>query len=121
MSTAYFIVLDDDDPGFDSFVDGKMLTRELDSVNRIAANLGLKRFEDYAFQDLSEFGGPDMDPDWFDAKEGIDWASQILQRMREDPLAVKEVDGVIADLEDYIRIFEEAGRRGMKWHLELDF
>ena len=121
MSTAYFIVLDRDDPDFDAFVDGKMLTGEIDPINKLAEKLGLKHFEDYAFQDLSEFGGPDMEPEWFDAAEGLDWASGTLQRLREEPETVKDVDGVVADLEDYVRVFEEAGRRGMKWHLELDF
>lgn len=47
MSTAYFFVLDSEEPGFDPFVDGKMLTKRLPSVNRIARGLGLKQFEDY--------------------------------------------------------------------------
>ena len=121
MSTAYFIVLDNEDPGFDAFVDGKMLTGQLDLVNAIARSLGLKQFEDYAFQDLSEFGGPDLEPEWFDAAEGQNWASEILQHIQENPETVKDFDAVAADLTDYLRVFEEAGKRGLKWHLELDF
>jgi len=121
MSTAYFIVLDQDDPGFDSFVDGKMLTQQLEAVNEIADKLKLKRFEDYAFQDLSEFGGPEMEPQWFAASEGIKWASAILQQLRDDAGAVKNTEAVIEDLKDYVRVFEEAEKRGLKWHLELDF
>jgi len=121
MSTAYFIVLDQDDPGFDSFVDGKILTQQLRAVNKVAKKLRLKRFEDYAFQDLSEFGGPDLDPEWFDATEGVKWASELLQGVRDNPKTVTDVDAVIEDLENYIRVFKEADKRGLKWHLELDF
>lgn len=121
MSTAYFIVLDRDDPGFDSFVDGKMLTKQLGAVNKIANELGLKKFEDYAFQDLSEVGGPELEPEWFGATEGIKWASLILQQLRDNPGAVKDIDAVIEDLENYIRVFKEAEKRTLKWHLELDF
>ena len=121
MSTAYFIVLDSEEPGFDPFVDGKLLTKRLPSVNKIARSLGLKQFEDYAFQDLSDFGGPESEPEWFDADEGIRWASGILQHIRENPKAVRDVDEVAADLADYVRVFEEADKRGLKWHLELDF
>lgn len=121
MSTAYFIVLDQEDPGFDPFVDGKMLTRQLDAVNKIADKLGMKRFEDYAFQDLSEFGGPELEPQWFDASEGVKWSTALLEALRDDPGNVKEVDAVIEDLQDYVRVFKEADQRGLKWHLELDF
>ena len=121
MSTAYFIVLDRDDPEFDSFVDGKMLTRQLRAINKVADKLGLKKFEAYAYQDLSEFGGPESEPDWFGATEGIKWASAIIQQLRIDPEAVKDIEAVIEDLEDYVRVFKEAEKRGLKWHLELDF
>ncbi len=121
MSTAYFIVLDRDDPGFDSFVDGKMLTKQLGAVNKVANKLGLKKFEDYACQDLSEFGLPDSEPAWFEATEGVKWATAILQKLRDDPGAVKDIEAVIEDLEDYIRVFKEAEKRDLKWHLELDF
>jgi len=121
MSTAYFIVLDSDDPGFDAFVDGKLLTRELDIVNGVADSLGLKHLEDYAFQDLSEFGGPEMELEWFAADEGIGWVSAILSDLRDQPASGTDMAGVIDDLEDYLRVFEEAHKRGLKWHLELDF
>jgi len=121
MSTAYFIVLDRDDPDFDSFVDGKVLTRQLAAVNKVAGKLGLKRFEDYASQDLSEFGLPVSEPEWFAATEGVNWASAILRQLRDNPGAVKDVEAVIEDLEDYVRVFKEAQKRDLKWHLELDF
>lgn len=121
MSTAYFIVLDRDDPSFDSFVDGKMLTKQLGTVNKVAEKLGLKAFEDYAYQDLSEFGVAESEAEWFGATEGITWASTILQQLRDDPGTVKDIEAIIEDLEDYVRVFNEAEKRGLKWHLELDF
>ncbi len=121
MSTAYFIVLDSDDPGFDSFVDGKFLTRRLDAVNKLANALGLKPLDDFASQDLSEFGGPEMDTEWFDAQEGLDWASSLVNALSNQPNQVQNAGEVIADLKDYIRVFEEAKSRDLKWHLELDF
>ena len=121
MSTAYFIVLNHEDPEVDSFVDGKMLTKQLKAVNKVANKLGLRKFEDYAYQDLSEFGGPESDPEWFGATEGINWASAIIQHLRDHPEDVKDIEAVIEDLEDYVRVFTEAEKRDLKWHLELDF
>lgn len=121
MSVAYFIALNTDEPGFDSFVDGKTLTRQVDAVNRIATGLGLRQFEDYAFQDLTEFGGPETEAEWFDAEEGIVWATAIRAHVQQHPDTVGDAGGVIEDLDDYIRVFGEAASRGLKWHLELDF
>ena len=121
MSTAYFVVLNSDDPGFDSFVDGKMLTHRLEAVNAVASQLGLKAFEDYAFQDLSEYGGPDLDVQWFDADEGMNWAGSLRRHLLDNPGAIADADAVVQDLDDYFRVFEEAGKRALKWHLELDF
>jgi len=121
MSVAYFVVFNCDDPGFDSFVDGKMLTHRLEEVNAIATRLDLKAFEDYAFQDLSEYGGPDMEVQWFDAQEGMQWISSIRRHLDDNPGAIKDADAVVEDLDDYFQVFEEAEKRGLKWHLELDF
>lgn len=121
MSTAYFIVLDNDEPDFDVFVDGKMLTKHLDTVNKVEKSLGLKHFEDFACQDFSEFGGPDMEVQWFEAVEGEDWASAIVGKLREEPESILDAAAVINDLEDYLRVFKEAEKQGLRWHLELDF
>lgn len=121
MSVAFFIVLDSDETDFDAFVDGKMLTAAIDEMNAIARDLGVKQFEDYAFQDLSEFGGPDTEPVWFDAEEGITWATALVERVRAKPDGIPNVAAVIDDLEDYLRVFREADKRGLKWHLEMDF
>ena len=120
MSTAYYIVLNTEEPGFDPFVDGKALTRRLRAVNKIARKLGLGKLEDFAFHDLSEFGGPQMEPEWFDPSDGKLWASMILQHIRENPKAVRDSDAVADDLESYVSVLDEADKRGLKWHFALD-
>ncbi len=121
MSTAYYIVLNSEEPGFDPFVDGKALTRQLAAVNKIASSLGLEKLEDFAFHDLSDFGGPELEPTWFDAAAGTEWASRVLEYIRENPDALKDVDAIVGDLQGYISVFSEADKRGLKWHLALDF
>ena len=34
---------------------------------------------------------------------------------------VQDAEKITDDLKDYQRVLEEAGKRGLKWHLELDF
>ncbi len=121
MSVAYFIVLDSEDPDFDPFVDGKMLAKYQDEVNALAERLGLKQFEDFLSQDLSEFDVPDMDDLWFEPSEGIKWVEVLIDHLKTNPEALPEAADVLEDLEDYLNVFKEAGSRGLKWHLELDF
>ena len=85
------------------------------------ATIGLTAFEDYASQDLSEFGGPEEGDAWFEPAEGIRWVEALSAHLRDDPGSVEESDAVLEDLEDYLRVFREADKRGLKWHLELDF
>ena len=120
MSVAYFIALDTDDPGFDAFVDGKMLTKHLSHINRVAQQLGLKQFEDYASQDLSEFGGPAMEETWFEPSEGLQWAETLNNYLQQHPEAVEDREAVLDDLDDYIVAFRQAESLGHQWHLELD-
>ena len=121
MSVAYFITVNSEDPGFDVFVDGKTLARELETVNRIASELGLNAVEDFAAQDLSDFGGPDSSDTWFDASEGVQWASAIRERLDSDLNVSAGDDALIEDIDDYLRVLREAEKRSLKWRLELDF
>ena len=121
MSVAYFVVLNAEDPGFDPFVDGKVFTRHLERINQIAATNSLPAFEDFASQDLSEFGGPEEGDAWFEPGEGISWVEAVSAHLQSDPSAVAESQAVLEDLEDYLRVFREADKRGLQWHLELDF
>lgn len=121
MSLAYFIVVDHEDPGFDTFVDGKVLTRNIDAVNTVAAGLGQKSFDDYLSQDLTEFGLEAAEPAWFEAAEGIAWITALKDHVAAHPETVQDAAGVIEDLDAFRRVLEEAERRKIRWHLELDF
>ncbi len=50
MGTAYFIVLNCDDPGFDTTVDGKALSRRSARIDSIATKLGFKPLDAYCSQ-----------------------------------------------------------------------
>jgi hypothetical protein len=47
MGAAYFIVLDQKDPGFDTMVNGKSLSKEAKRLERIAKSLGVRALDDY--------------------------------------------------------------------------
>lgn len=126
MSTAYFIVLDNEDVDFDSFVNGKFIAQEAKKINTISDNLSLKSIDDFVSQDLGdlEFDYADLgefESKWFDPAEGLKWASKIREHVRENPGAVKNKDGVLEDLDEYINVFEKAKKANAQWHFEIDF
>ena len=47
MSAALVIILDNDNPGFDTMVHGKFLSQDSENLERIASSLGIRPLEDY--------------------------------------------------------------------------
>jgi hypothetical protein len=128
MSVAYYIVLDDDEPGFDTFVNGKALAHEK-KLESLCKKLGLKTFEDFlnmSEDDISDMLGEDVElPEgegekWFKPKEGLAFVSALASHIKANPKAVKDAEGCLEDLAAYADVFEKAKGIGAKWHLNLD-
>ena len=126
MGAAYFIVLDKEHSGVDTFVNGKAVARHRDAIYAITEALGLKGIDDLtSFADLDdEFDVPEEHREtqtpWFSAQEGINWATAIRQRIEANPKAVKEPQRIISDLKEYEAVFRKAAEIGAKWHFEMD-
>jgi hypothetical protein len=136
MSTAYFIVLDREDPGFDTMVNGKFLSRESGRLDKIARSLGLRTLDEYVSYSPEEARAmmEDLgtDPEvikgmelpekkWFDAQEGVDLVSKLAAHIHANPSAVRNPKGVLDDLEEYRQVFENARAIGARWNLQVDF
>jgi hypothetical protein len=144
MGAAYFIVLNSDDPGFDTTVDGKALSRHSARINSIATKLGFKSLDEYCSQSpddarsmMADLMGledenelpPDtaetftkMPPEeWYDADHGIDYAKQMADHIRQNPKVVKDAEAVLYDLDSMITVLTQAKERELKWHLQVDF
>jgi hypothetical protein len=126
MGAAYYIVLDNKDPGFDTFVNGKAVSRDAKGIAKIAATLNLPDINDLAsFADLSaEFG---VDPaleaaqeKWFEPAEGLAWVRAVRQYARANPTSLKAPDRVLAELDEYEELLEKARGIGSKWHFAID-
>ena len=126
MGVAYFIALDKEDPGFETFVNGKAIARASDEIRSITEKLGVKSIDELtSFGDLvDEFDLtddiPEMETVWFDPQYGIDWVKAVTQYVASNRSTLKEPDGVIEELDEYRQIFQKAKAIGAKWHFELD-
>ncbi|HEV3081867.1 MAG TPA: hypothetical protein VGY66_18955 [Gemmataceae bacterium] len=136
MSTAFFIVLDNEDPGFDTMVNGKFLSQNSEQLGKIAASLGIRKLEDYVSyapdeaRALMEDVGVDPDQieetevpeqQWFDAQEGLDVVAKLSDHVRAKPRAVKNAKGVLADLQEFKAVLEKAKGIKARWNLQVDF
>src|SRR5688572_4519275 len=132
MGAAYFIALDNPEPGFDPFVNGKAVAREAKRISKVASSLGLKTPDEYvsmggdeAAAMAEEFGvGDDVHAppeQWFDADEGLAWVARLRAHIRSDAKSVKDAEAVLADLAEYERVLSQAKPIGARWHFSVDF
>ena len=136
MSAAFFIVIDRDNPGFDTMVNGKFLSRDAKQLEKIAKSLGLRPLENYVSYSpedalaLIEDMGTDPDeidglelPEqkWYEPEEGLEWVNKVIAYVRGNPSSVKNAEGVLADLDEYRTVFEHASSIKARWNLQVDF
>ena len=133
MGTAFYIALDSEDPGFDTFVNGKAVAHAVEELDTICRKEGLATLSDFMGQSMSEFAdvlGEDIDlPEgegeeggeiWFEPDAGIELIDALVAKIRANPLALGSPEQLLEDLADYRRVLMQAKSIGAKWHLALD-
>jgi hypothetical protein len=136
MSTAFFIVLDKEDPGFDTMVNGKFLSRDSKGLGKVARSLGIPTLDDYVSYSPDEaramMADLGTDPDtiesmdlpeqkWFQPQEGLDLVTKLTAHLQANPSAVKNAIGVLADLQEFKEVFEKARLINARWNLQVDY
>lgn len=150
MGAAFFIVLNQEAPGFDTMVNGKCLSQDAKRLEKIAKSLGVRPLEEYVSYSPEEvkdmmremmLADMGIDPDeieemelpdeikamelpdlkWYDPQEGLDWVSKVSEHVRTDSSSVRNPSGVLADLEEYRVVLEQAKQIGALWNLQVDF
>lgn len=128
MSVAYYIVLDKEELGFETFVSGKALAHE-DRFQDTCQSAGLKTFDDYltvSAEDIGDMLGEEIElpegqgEEWFPADEGIIYFSSLTEYIQGNPASVDDPEGCLEDLADYIEVLKKAKAIGAKWHLNMD-
>ncbi|MSQ47644.1 MAG: hypothetical protein EXR78_04515 [Deltaproteobacteria bacterium] len=122
MGVAFYIVLDNEEPGFDTSVDGKAIAREAKKLDAISKKLGLPRFDDFismSSEDIADLIGddveiPEQEEQWFSAAEGLSFIEALVSHMRANPKSVKTPAGVLDDLTAYREVLEKAKAIGAK-------
>ena len=134
MSVAFYIALDDEDPGFDNFVNGKLVAKEIEQLGHISSSLGLPSIESFMYVSaddaesmLNEMlenddGEPEIpEMQWFDAQTGLDYFEQLAGHIKSNLTTVKNSKGLLSELSEFNAVLEKAKAAGHKWNLQVDF
>jgi hypothetical protein len=127
MSAAYFIALEREIEGLDTSMDGKSLSRHIESLDAAAHQLGVRPLSEFFSADPGE--AAEMMGD-----EGIDAAGIVLPPLQQfsalDGLATvralnlhipPNAEHVDEDLRECERILSAAAQQGVDWRFDIDF
>ena len=131
MSVAYYIVLDDEEPGFEMDVNGKAVASSIEELDAICEKNGLSRLDDFMGQSIDELsdllgediGLPEGENEgqlWFSPDEGIALLGALIERVKDSPKALALSEEVLEDLEAFRAVLVSAKSIGAKWHLAVD-
>lgn len=130
-----YIVIEGEDPGFDTFVNGRSLARHEDALEKLALRLGVRPLIEFFSADensmalLIEEGGGDQEllrklppPQWYVPADGLKTVQVLVQALRDDPQQLgTEGKQVLSELKEYAEVLEKASDRQMRWHLAVSW
>jgi hypothetical protein len=135
MAASMYIVVEGEDPGFDTFVNGRSLARHEDALEKLALSLGARPLIEFFSADensmalLIEEGAGDQElmrklppPQWYQPADGLKTVQSLLQALRDDPQQLgTEGKQVLSELKEYAEVLEKARDREMRWHLAVSW
>ncbi len=127
MGAAYFIVVERKIDGLDTEMDGKSLSRNMESLDAAAHDLGVRPLSDFFSADpeqamdflrgegvdANEFKLPPLQQ--FTAQEGLTTVRALAAH------TAASANGVAQDLRACERILNAAMQHSVGWHFEVDF
>lgn len=130
-----YIVVEGEDPGFDTFVNGQALARNEDALEKLAGHLHVSPLLEFFSADensmalLMEEGGgnPDWlpnlpDPQWYSPADGLASVRALIRLLDETPAALgSETPAVLFELREYERVLRKTEQHGLRWHLAVSW
>jgi hypothetical protein len=135
MSASLYIVVEGEDPGFDTFVNGRALARNEDALEKMAHRIGVKPLLEFFSADensmalLLEEGAGDPEwaktlppPQWFSPEDGLVTVSRLLEHLRATPSALgSETQAVVREIEEFERVLHKTAARRLRWQLAVSW
>lgn len=130
-----YIVVEGEDPGFDTYVNGRALARQEAAIERLAHTLGVRPLLEFFSADensmalLIQEGAGNADlldrlppPQWFQPSDGLLTIRELITALEIEPRRIgKESATVLSELTEYERVLQKAKERGLRWHLAFSW
>jgi|SRR5258708_5165655 hypothetical protein len=130
---SYYIVLERAIPIFDVYVNGNMLAKESDTLEKLAKKIGvtpLLSFFSIGPEELTSLVGDDGETieklgvkapneQWFNAEDGLITVRKLISHL--EFLELERSNQVLSNLKDFERVLEAASQSGVRWHLAIDY
>jgi hypothetical protein len=135
MAASMYIVVEGDDPGYNIFVNGRVLARYESAVEKLALDLGVKPLLEFFSADensmslLIEEGGGNPDllkklppPQWYRPEDGLETLAALIEALESDPHQLgSEGPEVLGELREYQAVLMKTAQRGLRWHLAVSW
>jgi len=121
MSVAYYIVLDNKDPGFDPGVNGKCVAHNVDFLDKLATKAGVEGLMHYFWGSADEYLDEpkgDEEPVFHDAGEGVRWTTVMIDAVAK--AKHKDQARLLEDLREYLDVLTKAKAIGARWYFAID-
>jgi hypothetical protein len=135
MAASMYIVVEGEDPGYDIYVNGRLLAQHEGAVERMALRLGVRPLLEFFSADENSMallieegaGNPDLlnrlpPPQWYAAQDGLQTIEALVAALEEDPQQLGS-DGVplLQELREYEGVLHKTAERGLRWHLAVSW
>lgn len=135
MPASMYIVVEGEDPGFDTFVNGRALARNEDGLERLAIRLGVRPLIDFFSADENSMsllieegaGNPDLlqklpPPQWFGGHDGLASVRPLLQALRDEPAQLgSDSENLRDELQEFEVVLQKTADRNLRWHLAVSW
>jgi hypothetical protein len=135
MAASMYIVVEGEDPGYNIYVNGRMLARHESAVERLAERLGVRPLLEYFSADENSMallieegaGNPDLlkrlpPPQWYTPEEGLRTVRALIEALAANPAQIP-ADGeeLLGELREYEAVLHRTAERGLRWHLAVSW
>ena len=135
MAASLYIVVEGEDPGFDSFVNGRALARNEDGLERLAKRLQVTPLLEFFSADensmalLLEQGvaSPEWacnlpQPQWYNPADGLLTVCALIEFLTANPAALgSDTQPVLMELREYERVLCKTLRHCLHWHIAVSW